>query len=124
MNIVKSARSQIWFAENLKYKSVRGDFWAFNEEERDVAQLGYLYFLESALKACPSGWHIPSLEEWKVLVDSLGGRAVAGGKLKSMEAWNAPNTGATNLSGRDSINFQACSRRTGLSVRCIKDDND
>lgn len=52
---------------------------------------------------CPAGWHIPSDEEWTVLMTNMGGEGVAGGKLKSrgyMEAlWEAPNTGATNESG-------------------------
>jgi uncharacterized protein (TIGR02145 family) len=50
---------------------------------------------------CPSGWHVPSLNEWETLIQYLGGSAVAGGKLKEtgFTHWNAPNTGATNESG-------------------------
>ena len=50
---------------------------------------------------CPTGWHIPSDDEWTILTTYLGGESVAGGKLKStcMELWNAPNTGATNERG-------------------------
>ena len=61
---------------------------------------------------CPTGWHIPSDDEWKDLemelgmsqaeADATGWRGTnEGGKLKStcMELWNAPNTGATNESG-------------------------
>ena len=31
---------------------------------------------------CPSGWHIPSDEEFTQLTDFLGGESVAGGKMK------------------------------------------
>ncbi len=65
---------------------------------------------------CPTGWHIPGDEEWKILegeVDSqygypdsewngIGWRGTdAGGNLKEIEYthWNSPNTGATNSSG-------------------------
>ncbi len=48
---------------------------------------------------CPTGWHMPSDDEWDDLETELGD--VAGGKLKStcMELWNSSNTGATNESG-------------------------
>ena len=32
---------------------------------------------------CPKGWHIPSYEEWKTLIDYLGGAEIAGKFLKS-----------------------------------------
>jgi uncharacterized protein (TIGR02145 family) len=54
---------------------------------------------------CPPGWHVPSHTEWLTLVNSLGGTAVAGGKLKerSFFYWNNPNTGATNQTGFSAI---------------------
>jgi uncharacterized protein (TIGR02145 family) len=36
---------------------------------------------------CPAGWHVPSDEEWTKLEDYLGGRNVAGNKLKSIQFW-------------------------------------
>ena len=47
----------------------------------------------------PEGWHVPSDVEWVAMIDSLGGSAIAGGKLKATTLWNSPNTGATNSSG-------------------------
>jgi len=51
--------------------------------------------------ACPTGWHLPSDAEWIELTDYMGGRKVAGGKLKETGTthWNSPNTGATNETG-------------------------
>ncbi len=55
---------------------------------------------------CPAGWHIATDEEYAFLREFLGGRYVAGGKMKSTGTlqdgtglWWEPNTGATNESG-------------------------
>jgi uncharacterized protein (TIGR02145 family) len=50
---------------------------------------------------CPAGWHLPSGAEWKELTDYLGGKSVAGGKLKETGTthWQSPNRGATNETG-------------------------
>ena len=48
---------------------------------------------------CPTGWHIPSDDEWRNLVDSLGGESIAGGELKDTVLWDSPNTGANNSTG-------------------------
>lgn len=50
---------------------------------------------------CPTGWHVPSDDEWTTLTTYLGGESVAGGKLKETGTahWESPNTGATNESG-------------------------
>jgi uncharacterized protein (TIGR02145 family) len=50
---------------------------------------------------CPTGWHVPSLDEWTILADHLGGLSVAGGKMKvkGTTYWNSDNVGATNESG-------------------------
>jgi uncharacterized protein (TIGR02145 family) len=55
---------------------------------------------EGAQGICPSGWHIPTLNEWNILMSQLGGNEEAGGAMKEtgLEYWNSPNTGATNES--------------------------
>lgn len=47
---------------------------------------------------CPTNWHVPTEAEWTVLIDYLGGLDLAGGKMRSLDFWYAPNTGATNES--------------------------
>jgi uncharacterized protein (TIGR02145 family) len=47
----------------------------------------------------PSGWHVATFKEYETLIDYLGGTWVAGGKLKSLNSWAYPNTGATNETG-------------------------
>ena len=65
---------------------------------------------------CPEGWHVPTDDEWTILItyldedanpDTIGAQSyIAGGKMKSTGTlegedglWYAPNVGATNESG-------------------------
>ncbi len=55
------------------------------------------YVITSNKNVCPSGWHIPTDAEWTILSDYLGGKNVAGGKLKETGSVNwLFNTDATN----------------------------
>jgi uncharacterized protein (TIGR02145 family) len=47
---------------------------------------------------CPAGWHVPSITDFAVLADYLGGDTIAGDKMKATDLWNTPNTN-TNSSG-------------------------
>lgn len=54
----------------------------------------------------PEGWHIPSDEEWNQLEEYLGGRNIAGEKMKNKNDWvncNSGNneSGFTGLPGGD-----------------------
>lgn len=91
--------TQTWLAENLTFKPGNGDFWAYDDKEENANRYGYLYFWETAKNACPPRWHLPANDEWNSLINFMGGKETAGGKLKSTTAWNAPNQGATNMSG-------------------------
>lgn len=43
--------------------------------------------VEPARGICPKGWHLPSKEEFEILFDFVGGKDIAGKKLKSSEGW-------------------------------------
>jgi uncharacterized protein (TIGR02145 family) len=49
----------------------------------------------------PTGYHIPSIDEWEILKNCLGGQLIAGGKMKEAGTshWNNPNVDASNSSG-------------------------
>ncbi|MDB4584664.1 fibrobacter succinogenes major paralogous domain-containing protein [Draconibacterium sp.] len=47
----------------------------------------------------PEGYRVASIAEIDELITYLGGESLAGGKLKAVDAWTAPNTGATNETG-------------------------
>ena len=61
-----------------------------------------LYTWTTAMKACPTGWHLPSNEDWDILVIQFGGPAMAGEALKSKTGWKYEANG-TNNSGFNGI---------------------
>ena len=90
--------SQMWLAENLNHPTTEGS-WCYNDSMKYCDKYGRLYTWEMAKSQCPSGWHLPDDAEWQKLIDYLGGKDVAGGKLKATAGWQTPNVGATNSSG-------------------------
>ena len=56
-----------------------------------------LYNRWAAEQVCPSGWHLPSLDEWNALAAKLGGWDVAGYTMKSKSGWPSVNN-RTNAS--------------------------
>ena len=105
--------SQTWMAENLRSRiyangdSIR-DVYKYSNSDSLTKIYGLYYTWNSATHnspvemtqgACPTGWHLPSDAEWQQLLVSLGGEAVAGGKLKSIISWNPVNVNADNSSG-------------------------
>ena len=79
------ANGQLWMAENLAFKTETGHYWAYNNDSANVARYGYLYDISAAWNACPSGWHLPSLKEWKDLKKYYGGNKEAGNNMVSMD---------------------------------------
>lgn len=57
------------------------------------------YALNDSRGLSPTGWHIPTYQEWMALNSCLGDNV--GGKMKEVGTihWLTPNTGATNESG-------------------------
>jgi uncharacterized protein (TIGR02145 family) len=92
--------AQIWMAENLAYKSSNG-CWAYENKKSNVKNYGYLYDWETARNACPSGWHLPSTDEWTTLINYFGGDSIAGLHLSATNpiGWDLPDERITNKSG-------------------------
>jgi uncharacterized protein (TIGR02145 family) len=115
--------TQEWTAENLKTSIYRnGDpiatnlsdtdwlntqigAWVFyNNDSQYECPYGKLYnwyAVSDPRHVCPTGWHEPTVGEWTILTEYLGGEAVAGGKMKTIgvDYWLSPNTSALNQSG-------------------------
>ena len=79
---------------------------------KSSSEYGVLYTYAAALNACPTGWHLPSDEEWKTLelylgmsqsaVDDVAGRGTnEGEKLKATSGW------FSNGNGTDDFGFSA-----------------
>jgi uncharacterized protein (TIGR02145 family) len=121
-----SAVPQTWMAENLRitryndgtpliktslstavpgYPEIGdGAYCNYNNTKNidTIATYGRLYnwYAVANSKFAPKGWHVPTTIEWSYLINSLGGREVAGGKLKESGSshW-LNNTVSTNSMG-------------------------
>lgn len=91
--------NQVWMKKNWDGKYPGSKVYNDDENNRDV--FGGLYTHDQILASdfCPDGWHVPTEAEVDILIANLLGAAVAGGKLKDIGWWNAPNTGASDSSG-------------------------
>lgn len=189
-NVYKTVKigTQWWMAENLKTTRYRngnpipmiandtvwgslttGAYCNMNNDINYSATYGKLYnwfTVKDSRNIAPDGWHVPTMDEWTLLVDYLGGEIIAGGKLKEEGTthWSDPNLYATNETGftavpggcryfgtfvdfsyfgeywiSDDVNPVAamsrrfsfvrgdcvtisCTKKDGLSVRCVKDN--
>ena len=104
--------AQVWMAANLDVKidstgKPLGPI-AYNGDASLVATYGLLYTQIEALRACPRGWHLPSMAEWEALFAHLGGIEVAGGKMKAATGWDPPNAGGSNSSGFSALPAGGC----------------
>lgn len=122
-NVYKTIKigNQTWMAENLKTTKLNDgttipvvadkSAWNllstpslcwYNNDSINKNTYGALYngYAVNTDKLCPAGWHVSTVAEWATLVDYLGGKNAAGGKLKEAgtTSWKSPNTGATNES--------------------------
>ena len=59
--------SQTWMAENLNYQ-VAGSY-CYDDNPANCSKYGRLYEYGAAENSCPSGWHLPSKDEWWTLFD-------------------------------------------------------
>lgn len=75
--------SQTWMAQNLNYDDENG--YCYGNKDENCSQYGRLYY---GTNHCPAGWHLPTIDEWNVLIDFVGGASVAGKMLKSATGWN------------------------------------
>lgn len=91
--------NQCWMKENMAY-NINNSF-CYEDETANCEKYGRLYKWTAANIVCPSGWHLPVLNEWNELIDLMGGPIVAGGNLKITGTmyWESPNASATNVSG-------------------------
>jgi uncharacterized protein (TIGR02145 family) len=115
--------NQWWMSENLKTTKYRnGDtipevtdttqwmnlYTGASCNYSNNADIGNLYgklynwyAVTDSSNIAPEGWHVPEDAEWQTMIDFLGGKEAAGGKMKETDTifWQSPNIGATNESG-------------------------
>ena len=115
--------SQLWMVENLRVTRYRngdtianisdnktwatlstGAYCTYEDEAENAEVYGLLYnwhAVNDSRKITPAGWRIPSDEDWRILIETLGGSSVAGGKIKDDKGW------FDNGNGSNSSKFSA-----------------
>jgi uncharacterized protein (TIGR02145 family) len=86
---------QVWLAENLSFNAT--DSKCNDDKPENCTKYGRQYEWETAMKACPKGWHLPNNAEWDKLYRSADGTSgtespytskTAGKYLKAADGWN------------------------------------
>jgi uncharacterized protein (TIGR02145 family) len=73
--------AQHWMAENLNYATSGSLCYA---HQADHCRLfGSLYDFLLAQTVCPSGWHLPTVEEWQVLADYVDAQTDRAGRTET-----------------------------------------
>ena len=93
--------TQTWMAENLNFETENS--YCYKDSASYCAKYGRLYTWAAATTACPSGWHLPTKAEFETLFAAVGGKSIAGQKLKSATGWPT-KSGITN---EDAFAFSA-----------------
>jgi uncharacterized protein (TIGR02145 family) len=93
---------QVWMAENFNY-NVSGSR-CFNDDDNYCDKYGRLYTWDAAKQACPSGWRLPSKDDWEELRNFADGND--GRRLKASSDWNGCGVGSA-FSCDDTYGFSA-----------------
>ena len=113
-----------WLAENLDFKfCVIGgggtpstpNAWYYNNDETTygidgIRKCGLLYnwfavhLLNDYKNELIPGWHVPTYDEWNALENSVGGKGVAGTRLKAING-SANGKWPTGWNGTDEFGF-------------------
>jgi uncharacterized protein (TIGR02145 family) len=107
---------QVWMAENLNYQPTS----RCRKDDTGCVKYGRVYHWSAAMKACPSGWHLPSRREWDILAQTVGGRRAPAAdgaidwhgvsdKLKARSGWG--DVDGKDANGTDDYGFSALPRR-------------
>jgi uncharacterized protein (TIGR02145 family) len=99
--------NQTWMAKNLN-RNVDGGSQCYDNDPANCEIYGRLYDWETAMMACPSGWSLPSDDEWKILENYVG--RSAGEHLKAKSGWYYLG------SGKDTYGFAALPGGFGGSI--------
>ncbi|WP_295067833.1 fibrobacter succinogenes major paralogous domain-containing protein [uncultured Fibrobacter sp.] len=119
--------TQTWMAENLNYETENS--YCYKDSASYCTKYGRLYTWAAAMDSvgtlstngkgcgygitcsptypvrgiCPEGWHLPTKADFETLFTAVGGKSIAGQKLKSVTGWTT-YSGVTN---EDAFTFSA-----------------
>jgi len=89
----KKIGDKVWMVENLNYAIEKS--WCYKNNPKNGETYGRLYSWDAAMKACPTGWHLASDDDWKDLEKSLG---MPENDLNKTNTWRGTNQGTVLLS--------------------------
>ena len=78
-NILPNGKSMTWLGRDLVHK-MPGSYPRPRSKYRENWVRFYTW--KAALKACPSGWHLPTYDEWIIFINNFGGLKLGGLNLK------------------------------------------
>ena len=81
-----SIGNQTWIAQNIYFETSACICYENNPE--NCKEYGCLYAWEETSNQCPSGWKLPSREDFETLIEYVGGDSVANHALKSTYGWS------------------------------------
>ena len=97
--IPQALSAEDWAAAGRKRKSA----WCYYDSDSTqglrFGKLYNWYAVNDPRGICPTGWHMPRIEDWKILIFHLGGDAAAGQKLKAENGWIVPPEVPSGFSG-------------------------
>jgi uncharacterized protein (TIGR02145 family) len=93
-----------WMAQNLNCQAVRSG--CYKDSISHCDKYGRMYDWDAATKACPSGWHLPTRQEWGALAATVGFETSAE-KLKATRGWDGKKTVNYYSNGTDDYGFSA-----------------
>ena len=80
--------------------------WSYNYIKNNTAKYGRLYDWYEAENACPSGWHLPTDDEWKELEKTSG---VPKNELNFSNRWRGEGAGNwLKIGGNSGFNIILC----------------
>jgi len=107
---IVSIGNQCWMAENLRYNAPGSLLNTNNPSFSYGRHYNWAILMNGATSSssnpsgvqgiCPSGWHVPSANEWTILVSAIVGNAV-GNAMSSTTGWS------NNANGSNSSGFNA-----------------
>jgi uncharacterized protein (TIGR02145 family) len=113
--------TQCWFAENLKYtgNGCLSQMWGTGTINACLANGTEIHYqwgaamngstTQGAQGSCPSGWHIPTDEEWKILEGTVDSTYGIGNSVWNNTGWRGSDVGkklkAVGANGTDDYGF-------------------
>lgn len=88
--------NQVWMAENLNYQT--SESFCYDNKEGNCKKYGRLYTWDDAKKACPAGWRLPSVVDFKTLLAAMGTSGEERSQNLHAGTWN---------NGSDTFGFSA-----------------